>query len=201
MKQKPFENIVTKWEIAQNEQFLLNSTMFSTLFNNYIINYRNISFFCPDNFKVVCCKFVIILCGKALNINQFLPLRVEGRALSLIRWYQKGLEYEFKCVESDIKQHSIGRWCVVATIEVKVASVTLSHTQFCSRRLNIVAKAEIDHDEHLYPFATLLLRIVCWRASESVYMWKGVTKVHLLENCFWASLIFTVWSESALFAN
>ena len=66
-----FENIVAKEEIAHNEQFLLIAIMFSTLFNNQTISYRNISHFCPDYFKVVCCRFVV--CGKGLKHMRPIP--------------------------------------------------------------------------------------------------------------------------------
>ena len=40
--------------------------MFPTQFNNNPFICRECSYFCPDVFKVICCRFVV--CGKGLNI-------------------------------------------------------------------------------------------------------------------------------------
>ena len=49
-----FENIVTKEEIAQNEQFLLLPQCFPLLVIGYPFNYRDFLFFEKNMFKVVC---------------------------------------------------------------------------------------------------------------------------------------------------
>ena len=43
-------------------------TISSTLFNYHTIIYRDFLYFVLDNFKVICCRFV--LCGKWLNQNR-----------------------------------------------------------------------------------------------------------------------------------
>ena len=48
-----------------DEQFLTFATMISTLFNTDTIIYRHFLPFVLDNFKVVCCRFIV--CGKGLN--------------------------------------------------------------------------------------------------------------------------------------
>ena len=40
--------------------------MISTLFNNHTIIYREFLYFGLDNFKVVCCRFIV--CGKGIII-------------------------------------------------------------------------------------------------------------------------------------
>ena len=67
LQETTFENIVTKWEIAQNEQFLLLKTMFSTSFSNYTFIYGGIPCFCLTFFKVVCCRCVVF--GKGLTVK------------------------------------------------------------------------------------------------------------------------------------
>ena len=56
---RPFENIVTKEEIAQNEQFLLLPQCFPLLVISYPLNYRDIPFFLQNTFKVVCCRIIV----------------------------------------------------------------------------------------------------------------------------------------------
>ena len=61
-RQTSFENIVTKGEIAQNKQFLLFATMFSTLSSNFTFIYtcyRDFLYFCLDILKVVSCRVVV----------------------------------------------------------------------------------------------------------------------------------------------
>ena len=51
-------------------------TMFSTLFNNKAISYRDSSGFCHHVFKVVCCRFVV--CGNGLNRVENIVTKVVG---------------------------------------------------------------------------------------------------------------------------
>ena len=60
LQQTSFENIVTKQEIAHNEQFILLQQCFQLSFI-----YRDCPHFCLDYFEVVCCRFAI--CGKSLT--------------------------------------------------------------------------------------------------------------------------------------
>ena len=54
-----FENIVTKEEIAQNEQFLLLPQCLPLLVIGYPFNYRDFLFFWQNMIKVVCCRIVV----------------------------------------------------------------------------------------------------------------------------------------------
>ena len=63
-----FENIVTREEIAQDEQFLLLPQYFQ-LYSILKLSFIEIvQYFCPDEFKVVCCRFVV--CWKGVLISQ-----------------------------------------------------------------------------------------------------------------------------------
>ena len=62
---RPFENVVTREEIAQNVQFLLLPQMFSTFCHRLSIQLWRFSIFLKNTFKVVCCR--IAVWGKGLS--------------------------------------------------------------------------------------------------------------------------------------
>ena len=66
VQQTTFENIVTKGEIALNEQFLLLSQCFN-FYSYYTYNHRDFPYFLVDFFKVFCCRFAV--CGKGVITN------------------------------------------------------------------------------------------------------------------------------------
>ena len=60
-----FEQIVTKGEIANDEQFYpFFSLMFSAQSNKYNFIYWDFSTFCKDVLKVVCCSFDVPMWGR-----------------------------------------------------------------------------------------------------------------------------------------
>ena len=68
------ENTMAKEDIAYNEQFLHFATVFSTLFGNETFVLRGIQYFCPDDIKVACCRFVVYEKGS----KEFLPCFIVG---------------------------------------------------------------------------------------------------------------------------
>ena len=88
LQQTTFENIVTKGEIAQNEQFLLLSHSVQLCSVTIPTTKEIFHIFLVDIFKVVCCIFAV--CGKGLkglNMDLFAILVHE----SLYRGYHKTL--------------------------------------------------------------------------------------------------------------
>ena len=70
-----FENIVTKEEIAQNQQFLF-LTLFFTFSHRFSIQLKRFSIFWQNMFKVVCCRFVVW--AKGLNGRSNIFNKVEN---------------------------------------------------------------------------------------------------------------------------
>ena len=95
LQQTTFENTATKGEIAHNEQFPLLPQCFQR-YSILQLSFKQIfSYFRPDFFKVVCCRFVV--CGKEFSLfKHFNKIRFNMKRFlkSTCRFFFKELSHD-----------------------------------------------------------------------------------------------------------
>ena len=78
-----YENIVTKGEIAKDEQFPPFARMFSTLFNTTPFFLQIFHIFSPDIYRVV--YYRLVVCGKGIKQELGIAMKQENLVKYLVK--------------------------------------------------------------------------------------------------------------------